>query len=155
MFSEETVHESQDLIEKIGMEAHHTGLSDLFFQFRHRDVIVIALNNRNGCEVPSRLLRGTIAIVGRHHRDCWQVLSGLLTGTIVLNNSSNAVQTYTILRSMSSGRGMFECVDLMRFHINQHILPSILPLFLKFLAVFKRMIKTHSYPECLLDGGAL
>ena len=64
MFGGETVHESQDLIEKIGMEAHHTGLSDLFFQFRHRDVIVIALNNRNGCEVQSRLLEGTIAIVG-------------------------------------------------------------------------------------------
>ena len=73
----------------------------------------------------------------------------------MLNNSSNAVQTYTILRAMSSGRGMFECVDLMRFHINQHILPSILPLFLKFLAVFKRMIKTRSYPEYLLDGCAL
>ena len=73
----------------------------------------------------------------------------------MLNNSSNAVQTYTILRSMSSGRGMFECVDLMRFNINQQILPPILPLFLKFLAVFKRMIKTRSYPEYLLDGGTL
>ena len=116
---------------------------------------LIALNNRNGCEVPSQLLVDTVAIVVRHYRDCWQVLSGLLTGTIVLNNSSNAVQTYTILRSMSNGRGSFECVDLMRFHINQHILPLILPLFLKFLAVFKRMIKTRSYPEYLLDGGAL
>ena len=73
----------------------------------------------------------------------------------MLNNSLNAVQTYTILRSMSSGRGMFECVDLMRFTINQHILPSILLLFLKFLDVFKRMITTRSYPEYLLDGGAL
>ena len=73
----------------------------------------------------------------------------------MLNNSSDAVQICPILGAMSNGRGSFECVDLMRFHINQHILPSILPLFLKFLAVFKRMIKTRSYPKCLLEGGTL
>ena len=73
----------------------------------------------------------------------------------MLINSSNAVQICPILGAMSNGRGSFECVDLMRFTINQHILPLILLLFLKFLDVFKRMITTRSYPEYLLDGGTL